>query len=115
ALVPKHGAMGAAIAKGVILLSGGISVWWIVATSFAVRLPLAIVARMTAASIVMFALVRALVAVTPPLLALATGPLLGIVAIVLLFRALRCLDPADRTVLTSLGRKLPARTRPACT
>ena len=112
-LIPGRGAMGAAIAKGIILLVGGGSVWWIVAVSFKVRLPLASVARMAVASIAMFVLVRGIAAVVPPLAALIVGPPVGIAAIVLLFRILHCLDPGDREPLIALGRKLPARTRPA--
>jgi hypothetical protein len=61
----------------------------------------------------MFALVRGLVTVLAPLPALVIGPPVGIAAIVVLYRVLRCLDPADRDVLMAMGRKLPARTRPA--
>lgn len=113
ALIPRHGAMGAAIAKGIILVGGGASIWWIVAVSFRVRLPLASLARMTLASIGMFLLVRALAAFVPPLVALIVGPPVGIAAILVLYRVLRCLDPADRPILASLGRKLPARPRAA--
>ncbi|HVR63150.1 MAG TPA: oligosaccharide flippase family protein [Polyangia bacterium] len=113
ALIPRYGAMGATIAKGIILLGGGLSIWWIVAASFRVRLPLAHVARMTLASIGMFVLVRMMTALVPPLVALIVGPPIGIVAIIVLYRVLRCLDPADREILAALGRKLPARTRGA--
>jgi O-antigen/teichoic acid export membrane protein len=113
ALIPGRGAMGAAIAKGVILMTGGASIWWIVSVSFRAKLPLAILARMVAASAGMFAVVRALVAVLPPLPALVVGPPVGIAAIVVLYRVLRCLDPADRDILTAMGRKLPGRARPA--
>jgi len=112
-LIPGRGAMGAAFAKGAILLAGGISVWWIVSVSFRARLPLGLLARMVAASAVMWALVRGLVVVLPPLPALVAGPLVGIAAIVVLFRVLRCLNPADFGVLMAIGRKLPARARPA--
>jgi O-antigen/teichoic acid export membrane protein len=114
-LIPGRGAMGAAVAKGVILVAGGASIWWIVAISFRTRLPLAIVARMVVASAAMFALVRSLAAVLPPLAALVVGPPVGIVAIVVLFRVLRCLEPSDRDVLNALGRKLPTRARPVWT
>jgi O-antigen/teichoic acid export membrane protein len=113
ALIPRYAALGAAIAKGIVLLGGGASIWWIVSFSFRVRLPLAHVARTTLASIVMFLLVRALTALVPPLVALIVGPLVGIAAIVVLFRVLRCLDPADGLVLASLGRKLPVWARGA--
>jgi O-antigen/teichoic acid export membrane protein len=112
-LMPGRGAMGAAIAKSIILLAGGGSIWWIIAVSFETRLPLAVVGRMAAASALMFVLVRGLTAVTRPLVALVAGPPLGIVAIVVLFRLLRCLDASDRDVLSALGRKLPSRLRPA--
>jgi O-antigen/teichoic acid export membrane protein len=113
ALIPGRGAMGAAAAKGVVLLAGGLSVWWIVSATFRVRLPLGPFARMAAASAAMWALVRVVVAALPPLPALVAGPLVGIAAIAVLFRVLRCLDPADRGVLLGIGRKLPARARPA--
>ncbi|HXU04059.1 MAG TPA: oligosaccharide flippase family protein [Polyangia bacterium] len=112
-LIPGRGSMGAAIAKGIILMAGGASIWWIVAVSFRARLPLAVIARMAIASAAMWALVRTIVAVVPPLPALVLGPPAGIIAIVVLFRVLRCLEPSDREVLASLGRKLPAAARPA--
>lgn len=113
ALIPGRGAIGAAIAKGIILVAGGASIWWIVSVSFKAKLPLGMVARMVVASAVMFAIVRTLVAVLHPLPALVIGPPVGIAAIVILYRVLRCLDPADRDILTAMGRKLPARARPA--
>jgi len=39
----------------------------------------------------------------------------GIAVVVVLYRVLRCLEPGDRNLLSALGRKLPARTRPAFT
>lgn len=113
ALIPRHGAMGAAIAKGIVLLGGGASIWWMVSAGFHARLPLAAVARMAIASVLMFLLVRALTVVLSPLMALIAGPPVGIIAIVVLYRILRCLDPEDRQILTALGRKLPVRMRAA--
>jgi O-antigen/teichoic acid export membrane protein len=110
-----RGAMAAAIVKGVILIGGGASIWWMVASSFGVRLPLGSIGRMAVASAVMWAAVRALVSVLPPLPALVLGPAVGIAVIVVLYRVLRCLDPSDKKVLDALGRRLPARTRPAWT
>jgi O-antigen/teichoic acid export membrane protein len=114
-LIPGRGAMGAAIAKGIILTGGGVSIWWMVAKSFETRLPLAIVGRMTVASAVMFVVVRALTAVMPAKPVLVIGPLAGIATIVILYRLLRCLEPGDRDLMAALGRRLPARTRPAFT
>jgi peptidoglycan biosynthesis protein MviN/MurJ (putative lipid II flippase) len=114
-LIPGRGAMGAAIVKGIVLTAGGISIWWMVAKSYETRLPLAIVARMTVASAIMYAIVRALTTVIPPKTVLVVGPVVGIAAIVVLYRLLRCLEPADRDLLKALGRKLPARTQPAFT
>jgi len=114
-LIPSHGAMGAAVAKGTILVAGGVSIWWMTASSFKVRLPLASVARMALASAVMFVAVRALAKVLHPAQALVVGPLVGIAIIVVLYRVLRCLDPADQQVLNAIGRRLPARARPAWT
>jgi O-antigen/teichoic acid export membrane protein len=114
-LIPGRGAMGATVAKGIILVLGGGSIWWIVAIAFRVRLPLASVGRMALASIAMFAVVRGLVMVLPPLAALVVGPPVGIAVIVVLYRILRCLDPGDRGPLNAIGRKLPARTRGAWT
>jgi O-antigen/teichoic acid export membrane protein len=112
-LVPGRGAMGAAVAKGIILVAGGGSIWWIVAATYGARLPLGSVGRMALASIAMFAVVRGLVMVMPSLAALVVGPPVGIAVIVVLYRILHVLDPADRGPLNALGRKLPARTRGA--
>jgi len=114
-VIPGRGAMGAAIVKSIILVGGGVSIWWMVAKSYETRLPLAIVGRITVASALMFAIVRALAAVVPAVPMLVIGPVVGIAVVVVLYRVLRCLEPGDRNLLSALGRKLPARTRPAFT
>lgn len=105
------GAMGAAIAKSIVLGVAAVSVWWIVAVSFRVRLPLGRLARMFVASVIMFVAVKAVVRAVPPLAAVVLGPPLGVVLILGLFRLLRCLSPEDREPLRSLGRKIPGRLR----
>ena len=110
-LIPRSGAMGAAIAKSIVMSVGVVSVWWIVAVSFRVRLPLGRLARMTVAAVIMFVGVKAMVRVTPPVVAVVLGPPLGIALILTLFRLLRCLSPEDQEPLRSVGRKMPARLR----
>jgi O-antigen/teichoic acid export membrane protein len=110
-MIPRGGAMGAAIAKSIVMSVGAVSVWWMVAVSFGTRLPLGRLARVTIASLVMFVGVKAMVRVVPPAAAVALGPPLGIALVLMLFRLLRCLSPEDQEPLRAVGRKIPARFR----
>ena len=110
-LIPTHGAVGGAIAKGIIQVVAAVSVWAIVWRKFGAALPLGRMARMLAAAVVMFVVVRAAGAGMKPLLALVVGIPLGVVAIVVCFRLFGCLEETDRPSLAAIQRRLPGPLR----
>ncbi len=110
-LIPSHGAVGAAVSKGIIQTIGCLTIWWIVAVSFRVRLPVSRLARITASGAIMFVIVRTLAAALPPPAAVVIGPVVGFAIVLVLFRLLRCLDPADRAILKAFEPRLPRRLR----
>jgi O-antigen/teichoic acid export membrane protein len=111
ALIPRYGALGAAIAKGTIQVIGAVSIWSIVVAAFQARLPLGRLGRTTVAALAMYLAVRALSAAVPPVVAVALGPPLGIAIVMVLFRLLRCLEPGDRATLLAIQRRLPSALR----
>jgi O-antigen/teichoic acid export membrane protein len=108
-LIPAHGALGAAFAKGisqVIAAAGflGFMVW-----KFHVRLPLFRIVKLLAVCTAMFFAVRYAVLHLRPLASLIAGIPLGVVVFAALVRWLRCLDRLDRDRLRGLDRMLPSR------
>jgi O-antigen/teichoic acid export membrane protein len=110
-LIPTHGAMGAAVAKGAGGLVGAVSFLTYLVVGFGAKLPYGRMARLLVASGAMFVAVRAVGRWLPSLLALLVGIPLGVATFVVLTRWLQCLDAADRARLRQLERLLPARAR----
>jgi O-antigen/teichoic acid export membrane protein len=110
-LIPRHGALGAALAKGMGELVAGAGCLAYLALQLRARLPLRRMGRLLLACAAMFACVRLVGRPLPPLAALLVGIPLGVATFVLLARALRCLDAADRDRLRGLDRLMPSRAR----
>jgi O-antigen/teichoic acid export membrane protein len=110
-LIPAHGAVGAAIAKGIsqIIAAAGFMAFMVV--KFKVRLPVARIMKLLGVCLVMYGAVHLLVLRLPRLPGVIVGIPLGMTIFVLLMRALRCLDKADRDRLRGLDRMLPGRAR----
>ena len=110
-LIPGHGAVGAAFAKGAgqaMAAAGFLTYAWV---RFEVRPPVWRMGKLLLACIAMAVSVRLVVGTLPPLPALVLGIPLGAGLFVLLARALRFLDAADGDRLRHLERLFPSRAR----
>ena len=110
-LIPAHGALGAAFAKGAAEVIGAVGFLAYLLVRFKVKLPLWRMAKLLAVCIAMSGLVRLTGAWLPSLLALLVGIPLGAAIFGVLTRWLRCLDSADRDRLRKLDRLIPMRAR----
>jgi O-antigen/teichoic acid export membrane protein len=110
-LIPSHGAVGAAFAKGTsqVIAAAGFMTYMVL--RFKVRLPEARIFKLLGVSVVMYGAVHLVAMRLPPLAALIVGIPLGAAIFIFLMRALRCLDKADRDRLRTLNTMLPARAR----
>jgi lipopolysaccharide exporter len=110
-LVPAHGAVGAALAKGAgqaTAAAGFLAYAWI---AFRTRPPLWRMARLLLACAAMAVAVRLVGRNLAPLLALLVGIPLGAVLFILFARWLRFLDASDGDRLRQLGRLVPSGVR----
>jgi lipopolysaccharide exporter len=110
-LIPRFGALGAAYAKGIGELVGGIGFLTYLVMVFRAYLPLARMAKLMLASVAMYAGVRLIGLHLPALLALIVGIPAGGVIFIVLVRVLRCLDAADGDRLRTLKKMVPGRAR----
>jgi len=111
ALIPGHGALGAALAKGAAGLVGAMGFLAYLTVVLGAKLPYGRMGKLLLASGVMFVGVRPLGRLLPALPALLVGIPLGVAIFVAFMRWLKCLDAADRGRLRRLDRLLPARVR----
>jgi O-antigen/teichoic acid export membrane protein len=128
ALVPHHGAVGAAIGKGASQVVAATGFLTYLVRRFHVKIPFARMVKLFGACLVMFAAVHTVVIavstrvaavpmpafwlrVVPSLAAMLAGIPLGVAIFVVLMRLLRCLDEADRDRLRQLARLVPSRAR----
>jgi len=111
-LIPRYGALGAAIGKGISQTIAGAGCLAYMLRNFDVRLPLARMARLLGASALMFFGVRLVGRSFKPLLGLLLGIPAGILIFTVLARLFRCLDRADGERLRKLDRLLPGRLQP---
>jgi O-antigen/teichoic acid export membrane protein len=109
-LIPRLGALGAALAKGVSQIIGATGFLVVLTWHFRARLPVARIVKVLAAAAVMFFAVRLVARPLGSLPALLLGIPVGAAVFVLLLRVLRCLDAGDRERLRQLARFFP---RPA--
>jgi O-antigen/teichoic acid export membrane protein len=110
-LVPAHGAMGAAVAKG--LAQGAVAVGFLAYAwrRMGTRPPLARLGRLLLACAGMAAGVRLLGRGLSPVPSLLMGVPAGVLLFVLLARWLRLLDVADAARLDQVAGMVPARAR----
>jgi len=112
-LIPSHGALGAAYAKGISQLVAAAGFLGFMVWHFRVELPYVRIMKLLATCTAMFAGVRLIGRYLPSLLALLVGIPVGVAIFVLLTRILRCLNNVDRDRLRTLDRIMPARIRGA--
>lgn len=111
-LIPRHGALGAACAKGAAHFVGVTGFLVFMNRRLQVPIPVWRMVKMLIICSVMALSVYSMQRVLPPLGALAAGIPLGVAVFALLTRWSGCLDDADRDRLNRVDRLLPARVRP---
>lgn len=110
-LVPTHGALGAALAKGSVQIVASVGLWVFVAARFRVAMPILLLSKLMTIGALMFAGVRLLVAPLTPVAGVAVGLPAGIFLVVILLRLFRCMDAADRERLMAIQRMFPRTLR----
>jgi O-antigen/teichoic acid export membrane protein len=113
ALIPTHGAIGAAVANGLAQTLAVLGVW--IKGSAALRLtpPFQFLAHVTLAGLVMMAAVIGLTRVAPAALGLFGGVALGVLVFGAAVRVTGCLNPTDVVRFEGASRKLPRAMQPA--
>ena len=107
-LIPRHGAVGAAVAKGAGGLFGAAGFLTYLVLVFRVTLPWRRIAKLLVACGAMFVCVRLVERWLPPLPGLLLGIPFGAAVFFVLARWLRFLDAADRNRLRKLERLMPS-------
>jgi lipopolysaccharide exporter len=110
-LIPTHGALGAAYAKGISQMVAAAGFLGFMVLKFDVKLPVWRIIKVLTVCTIMYVGVSFVVLHLPPLLAIIVGVPVGIAIFALLMRWMRCLDSTDRERLRTIASLLPARTR----
>lgn len=108
-LIPKHGAIGAAIANGSTQAFSVVTLWAVASRLLGVRLPYAFLARIAVLSGTMAVAVHFLVASLPPLACVAAGSIAGVLLYVALLRLFGRLSIQDFERLSQVRHHLPHR------
>src|SRR5262249_31393022 len=111
-LIPKYGALGAAIANGVAQTVAVGGVWLKGAIILRASPPLTYFARVGLSAAVMLAVPLPPAALRPPILGLVIGIPLGVVLFALFIRVTGALETSAAVRLESLSRRLPHRLHP---
>jgi O-antigen/teichoic acid export membrane protein len=111
ALIPRFGAMGAAIGNGVSQTSAVLILMVVTGRICKIRLPWMALLRNLCVALVMGGAVFFAVAPLPALAALVTGPVVGAIVYLVLVRATNLFSPEDVASLTAFTAKIPARFR----
>jgi O-antigen/teichoic acid export membrane protein len=109
ALIPGHGALGAAWANGLAQTFAAITIWGRVLVRYPVRINLPVLLRLSAATLAMAVVVLGIVA-TPfdPLMKLISAVPAGVIVFLVTSRMLAVLQKDDRRRLLQLSALLPA-------
>jgi len=110
-LIPRYGAIGAAIANGVGQTLAVVGVWAKATSILNVQPPTRFMTRVFAAGAVMFAAVWPISYWVRPVIALALGIPLGAATFFVCIRLMRCLETTDLVRLQQLTARLPGRLR----
>lgn len=112
-LIPSHGAIGAALSKGIIQTIAMLGMWWYARRRLGAMVPVVRLAGLVLSAGVMCGVVWLVSRVLPnAAAALLVGIPVGAVVMVLLLRLTGYLGEADRGRLAQLERVLPGRLRP---
>jgi len=109
ALIPSHGAIGAAWANGIAQSFAALSIWGRVLLRYPVRVDLPVVLRLVAATLAMAIVVLGIVAIPlKPLLTLSIAVPAGALVFVIMSRIFMVLQKEDRRRLLVFSALLPA-------
>jgi O-antigen/teichoic acid export membrane protein len=110
-LIPRYGAMGAALANGVAQAAAFLSLLLYARGAIGLRLTVAEIGRPLLSAAVMAALAAAISRCGPPIVAVPAAILAGALVYALMLRVTRALDRQDRARLSEVGRMLPSPLR----
>jgi O-antigen/teichoic acid export membrane protein len=110
-LIPRFGAVGAAIANGSTQAFSVIALWAVATGRLGVRLPYAFLARIALLSGAMALAVHFAVAWMPALASAAAGTLIGLIVYTLLLRVFGGLNVQDYKRLSQVRNHIPNRVR----
>lgn len=105
-LIPKHGAVGAAIGNGTAQMFAAMGIWWRVITQFEMKMPWAVIGKTLASALLMVVAASAASHALPVWPALFAGALSGAAVYILCLRWFRVFNKEDRY---RLGQVIPAR------
>lgn len=111
-LIPKGGAVGAAICNGLSQTAGTVIVWGLLRREFPVAIPWQWLLRCLGASLSMAAVAGAISISLPAMIALPLGVCAGAASFAVFLRVFGCLRGDDSKRLESIGHKVPRRFRP---
>lgn len=107
-LIPRYGALGAAIGSGVAQMLCVSALWFMAVRKFGVRLPWRFLGRVVASSVAAAAVGFACVVRTPPVVGLVLGGVLSLATFVLLAGLLRIFEQQDLQRFSVLVESCPA-------
>jgi O-antigen/teichoic acid export membrane protein len=113
ALIPRYGAVGAAIANGTAQTAAALALWWRVYRLFGSDLDLRVFGRIAVSGLGMAAAAWWVAHQLPGYAGMAAAILAGAAIWLALLRLTAALDASDRERLGHISRVLPARVRPA--
>lgn len=109
ALIPRHGAVGAALANGTTQTFSAAALWIVALRLIGVQVSLGSVLKIAGASAAMALTVLGVTSRMPAIAAVITATLLGTTLYLLLLRTLHVLGPSDRSRLLNLKANAPGR------
>jgi O-antigen/teichoic acid export membrane protein len=111
ALIPKYGAIGAALANGATQTFFSLALWLAAARLLRIRFPISPIVRTAAVAAVMAIAVHFTTSRLPALLGLPLAIVLGVAIYLALIRVTRVLNPADHERMLNIKNHLPSGAR----
>jgi O-antigen/teichoic acid export membrane protein len=111
ALIPKYGAVGAAVANGATQTFLSFALWVAAARLLEIRFPILPILKTTMVSAVMAVAVYFTISRFPALLGLPLAIVLGVAMYLALIRVTRVLNPADHERMLNIKNHLPSGAR----
>jgi O-antigen/teichoic acid export membrane protein len=111
ALIPKYGAVGAAVANGATQTFFSLALWLAAGRLLKIRFPILPVAKIALIAAFMAVAVHLAISRVPALLGLILAIVLGVALYLILVRTTRALNPADHGRMLNIKNHLPTGTR----